>query len=129
MEQERNIIGKLLLIIANDSIQRERSPASHELFPADEEKGKNYDILKYSRTSNGIQPNSWIAFSLLKVSDLVILSNFMELIGAFFPIQSPIKAKDFANQYGTDRGSDLPSCLQIDVSNARNVGCPLSHTL
>jgi hypothetical protein len=78
--------------------------------------------LKFSNTWVGFHPNSRIAFSLLKVKDFVILSNFKELIGAFFPKQSPIKAIHLAAQYGIDKGSFLSSCLQIVASSSPKVG-------
>lgn len=56
-----------------------------------------YPILKCSNTSKGCHPNSRTAFSLLKVSESVIFFSRMELIGACFPMQSPIHAKAFAN--------------------------------
>jgi len=54
--------------------------------------------LKLINTLIGVQFNSLLAFSLEKVSDLVILINFKELIGALLPSKSPIKAIDFAIQ-------------------------------
>lgn len=80
-----------------------------------------HSILKFSNTPVGVHLNSRIVFSLLKVKDFIIFF-YRELIGAFFPKQSPIKAIHLAIQYGINNGKFLFYCLQIMASSSLKVG-------